>query len=136
MKTIGQFLEKLNDVLILDIAFVLLFVSKTIKLFFDANQIVIYCNAIIGTCISVLVIIYALSKKGSYFRFKNVSPTTVKIWEIIELLTIVLSIANRHKYDNWEVNIIIYVVTLVVLLSYFSLQIYLYATHKLTFRKR
>lgn len=89
-----------------------------------------------GTCISLVVIIYALSKKGSYFRFKNVSPTTVKIWEFIELLTIVLSIANRHKYDNWEVNITIYVVTLVVLLSYFSLQIYLYSTHKLTFRKR
>ena len=38
--------------------------------------------------------------------------------------------------DNLWKNMAIYISTLVILVSYISLQIYLYSTHKLTFRKR
>lgn len=128
----NAFLSFWNDVLILDIGCVSGFISKTIILFLNISVGLKYLISIVMTCIYALLIIYALRKKGGNVILKDVSFLMQNIWGILGLLTVALSIANMYTPG---VNMVLYFSTLAVLLSYITLQIYLYATHKMVLKK-
>lgn len=128
-----KFLKIWNDILLPDCLLVLCFIRKSMKMLghisLDWYVSLLYSLAVIFILISII------REKKSYVELQGVSSFTENVWAILDRMVWIISILNIYDYSGWK-NVAIYISTLVILVSYISLQIYLYSTHKLTFRKR
>ena len=123
-----------NDILVPDILLITVFIGKSIKMFINVNFTWTAIISLLMSSIYIFLIISILRQK-KYVILKNVSFLLQNVWAILDVLVWIMSIVNIYSYSGWK-NMAIYISTLVVVVSYISLQIYLYVNKKLVFRNK
>ncbi len=125
---------KWNDILLPDVLLISVFIGKSIKMFINVNFTWTAIISLLMSSIYIFLIVRVLRGKKKYVILKNVSFLMQNIWAILDVLVWIMSIVNIYSYYGWK-NMAIYISTLVVIVSYVFLQIYLYANNKMVFKK-
>ena len=124
---------KWNDILLPDVVLISVFIGKSIKMFINVNFTWTAIISLLMSSIYIFLIVRVLRGKKKYVILKNVSFLMQNIWAILDVLVWIMSIVNIYSYSGWK-NMAIYISTLVVIVSYVFLQIYLYANNKMVFK--
>lgn len=123
MNQYNKVFKKWNDILVLDIFLIIPFIGKSIKMFINVNFTWTAIISLLMSSIYIFMLVNLLRSKSKYVILKNVSFLMQNIWEILDVLVWIMSIVNIYSYSGWK-NMAIYISTLVVIVSYISLQLY------------